>query len=92
LHDIRRNDVLVFNYPYPNHGDVIEMHILKYYIKRCVTLPSDTLHIIQDGFYRVAAEFLPPGNMEYQQQIHDRTEDLFNPAVWNTFPYDSVAG
>lgn len=31
---IKRNDVLVFNYPYPKNRDKIEMHILKYYIKR----------------------------------------------------------
>lgn len=31
--NIKRNDVLVFNYPYPNDDDKLEMHILKYYIR-----------------------------------------------------------
>ena len=30
----KRGDVLVFNFPHPNGWDKIEMHILKYYIKR----------------------------------------------------------
>lgn len=30
---IKRNDILVFNFPHPNNWDKIEMHILKYYIK-----------------------------------------------------------
>lgn len=32
---IKRNDVVVFNFPYPNDQSRIEMHIMKYYIKRC---------------------------------------------------------
>ena len=39
----KRGDVLVFNFPHPNGWDKIEMHILKYYIKRCIGLPGDTL-------------------------------------------------
>jgi signal peptidase I len=30
MRKVRRNDVLVFHFPYPNRGDSIEMHILKY--------------------------------------------------------------
>ena len=32
LREIRRNDVVVFNYPYPHNFDRIEIHIMKYYI------------------------------------------------------------
>ena len=32
LREIRRNDVVVFNYPYPNDSDKIGMHMMKYYI------------------------------------------------------------
>ena len=49
---IKRNDILVFNFPYPNSWDKIEMHILKYYIKRCVGIPGDTLSI-RNGFFHV---------------------------------------
>jgi signal peptidase I len=87
--DIRWNDVVVFNYPYPNSGERMEMHILKYYIKRCVGLPGDTLRI-HNGLYHAEKTLLLLGNREYQEQIRDRTEESFAPAVWNTFPYDSV--
>ena len=32
---IKRNDILVFNYPHPYSWERIEMHIMQYYIKRC---------------------------------------------------------
>ena len=38
--NIKRNDILVFNFPHPNNWDKIEMHILKYYVKRCIGLPG----------------------------------------------------
>ena len=49
---VKRNDVLVFNFPHPNNWDRIEMHILKYYVKRCIGLPGDTLSI-KNGRFRV---------------------------------------
>ena len=49
---IKRNDILVFNFPHPNSWDKIEMHILKYYIKRCVGIPGDTLSI-RNVFFHV---------------------------------------
>ena len=52
LRKIKRNDVLVFNFPHPNNWDRIEMHILKYYVKRCIGLPGDTLSI-KNGRFRV---------------------------------------
>ena len=33
---IKRNDILVFNYPHPYSWERIEMHIMQYYIKRCL--------------------------------------------------------
>lgn len=42
---IRRNDVVVFNFPHPNDWSRMEMHIMKYYIKRCIGLPGDTVSI-----------------------------------------------
>lgn len=38
---IKRNDVLVFNFPHPDNWDNIEMHILKYYVKRWGLLPEE---------------------------------------------------
>ena len=48
---IKRNNILVFNFPHPNNWDKIEMHILKYYIKRCIGLPGDTLSIRNGSFH-----------------------------------------
>ena len=43
LGKVKRNDVLVFHYPYPYSNDSISMHLLKYYVKRCIALPGDTM-------------------------------------------------
>jgi signal peptidase I len=40
---LRHNDVVVFNYPHPHNWNRIEMYIMKYYIKRCIGLPGDSL-------------------------------------------------
>ena len=48
---IKRNDVLVFNFPYPIQKDKIRMHILQYYIKRCIGLPGDSVSI-RDGYFQ----------------------------------------
>ena len=36
LGKVKRNDVLVFHYPYPHSNDSLSMHLLKYYVKRCI--------------------------------------------------------
>ena len=46
----KRNDVLVFHYPYPHSNDSVSMHLLKYYVKRCIALPGDTMGI-RKGHY-----------------------------------------
>lgn len=86
---IKRNDVLVFNFPHPNTWDKIEMHILKYYIKRCVGLPGDTLSI-QNGFFQVKGVHLPLGNEQAQKRI--AATEKFGDGIFRSFPYDSVIG
>ena len=57
--EIQRNDVLVFHTPYPKDENKLEMHILKYNVKRCIGLPGDTLTIktdFSDGPYYVPAK------------------------------------
>ncbi len=48
---IKRNDVVVFNFPHPNDWSRIEMHIMKYYIKRCIGLPGDIYRL--PGFRKI---------------------------------------
>jgi signal peptidase I len=45
LRKVKRNDVLVFHYPYPHRNDSISMDMMLYYVKRCIALPGDTVEI-----------------------------------------------
>ena len=51
LGKVKRNDVLVFHYPYPHKNDSLSMHLLKYYVKRCIALPGDTMGIRRGHYY-----------------------------------------
>lgn len=84
---IKRNDILVFNFPHPNNWDKIEMHILKYYIKRCIGLPGDTLSI-QNGFFHVKGIQTPLGNFDSQKGIS--ATNKFPDGVFHSFPFDSM--
>ncbi|WP_183668354.1 signal peptidase I [Parabacteroides faecis] len=86
---IQRNDILVFNFPHPNSWDKIEMHILKYYIKRCVGLPGDTLSI-QNGFYHIEGIETDLGYPESQNKI--ATTEQFEDGIFHCFPFDSIIG
>lgn len=84
---IKRNDILVFNFPHPNSWEKIEMHILKYYIKRCIGLPGDTLSI-RNGTFQVEGVQTHLGNMESQKKI--AITERFEDGVFHSFPYDSI--
>lgn len=88
IRKIKHNDVVVFNFPHPNNWDKVEMHILKYYIKRCVGLPGDTL-TIENGIFRVKNIDYPLGNILSQKRIEKRDEESFDPNVLRSFPFDS---
>lgn len=88
IQKIKHNDIVVFNFPYPHAWDKIEMHIMKYYIKRCIGLPGDTLRII-NGFY-INNNFLSVGNVDSQRDVSQRKKDTFEEGVYRTFPFDSV--
>ena len=65
---LKRNDIIVFNIPYPDKSDTIRMDIMKYYVKRCIALPGDTFSI-QKGIYKVTGEQKPLGNTKAQRQL-----------------------
>ena len=90
LREIRRNDVVVFNYTYPNNLDRIEMHMMKYYIKRCLGLPGDSLSIV-NGYYRVNGIFEPVGNIEGQELFSVQSNKMLKDAgLYWSFPKDSL--
>lgn len=86
---IKRNDVLVFNFPHPNSWDKVEMHILKYYIKRCIGLPGDTLSI-QNGFFHIEGVETSLGNVDSQKEIS--TTEKWEDEIFESFPFDSSIG
>ena len=89
IRTVKRNDVLVFNFPHPNNWSKIEMHILKYYIKRCIALPGDTLSISK-GYYRVSGVKENLGNFDLQRRLSLLPTSKIDPVVFSAFPYDSI--
>ena len=62
---IKRNDVVVFNFPHPNDWSRLEMHIMKYYIKLCICLLGDTVSI-RKGMFKVKGIDIHLGNVALQ--------------------------
>lgn len=89
LHAIQRNDVLVFHFPHPHTWEKIEMHLLKYYVKRCIGLPGDSVWI-RNGYYRINQRTDTLGNPAAQKQISRMSPDMFAENVYRTFPFDSL--
>lgn len=92
LGQFRHNDVLVFNFPYPaSRWDSIRFDVMKYYVKRCVALPGDTLEI-RNGFFHVRGWKEPLGNKEAQQRIARLTKEDSHGVVMETFPWNESLG
>ncbi|AVM50404.1 signal peptidase I [Capnocytophaga sp. oral taxon 878] len=89
--NIQRNDVVVFNNPYPNNNQQIQMEFAKFYLKRCIALPGDTLYI-KEGFYSV--NHLPDtlGYYPAQQQLHSLSREQLKGVEYEAFPWDSIVG
>lgn len=88
---IKRNDVLVFNYPYPLHNDSIAMDMMLYYVKRCIGLPGDTLEI-RDGYYKIRGVEDDLGNLSAQKRISDLTDGKRQGVVMQSFPWNERLG
>ena len=92
LGHFKRNDVLVFNFPYQmNRWDSIRMNVMQYYVKRCIALPGDTLEI-RGGFYKVRGCREQLGNYEAQQYLAGLQQPEKQGIVVGTFPYDQRLG
>ena len=77
---IKPNDIVVFNYPYKNwnYWDKIEIQHNKFYVKRCVGLPGDSIGI-QDAVYystRIENDLGDKYNQKYMSNHHERVNLL----------------
>lgn len=87
---IKNNDVVVFHIPHPDTWDRIEMDMSKYFIKRCIGVPGDTLRII-NGFYVINADTGKRyGNIAAERQLSRTTKEQLHDGVFHAFPWDST--
>lgn len=92
LGTLKRNDVLVFNFPYQKgRWDSIAFDIMKYYVKRCIALPGDTLEI-KNGFYRIAGVTATLGNRSAQERISGLKNGEQWGVVMGAFPQNTSLG
>ena len=89
IREIRRNDILIFNFPYVGKWDKIDMALNIYYLKRCVALPDDTI-LIENGILKIENYPDSVGCIFRQQELSKMTQDDFPSGVWQSFPFDSI--
>lgn len=82
---IRHGDVLVFNFPYSKGWNKIQMHLSRFYVKRCIGIPGDTL-CIREAFYEINGQ-QGFGNLEDQQMIADYQGE-YPRGIYRTIPFD----
>lgn len=86
------NDVMVFHFPYPHTDDSIRMDIMKYYVKRCLGLPGDSLYI-RNGYYGRVGQPQEIGFLPNQASLNRRSvETLKEKNIYHSFPHDSILG
>ena len=89
MRTVRHNDILVFNFPYPESWDSLGFSTSKYYVKRCIALPGDTLSIV-DAHYKIAGLDMLLGNHVSQDRLEEimrsgHAEDMG--VVTDTYPH-----
>ena len=89
IRKVKRNDVLVFNFPYIGRWNKIDMDLNVLYLKRCVALPGDTFSI-ENGIYRVNNSPDSVGCTFRQKELSQKSQDDFSSVIWRCFPYDTV--
>jgi signal peptidase I len=88
LRKVKRNDVLVFDFPYKT-PDKIQQGGNLFYVKRCIAIPRDTFYI-KNGFYKVKGLTDNLGHVERQRELSERDECSFDEALRNVFPKDTA--
>ena len=85
---VKRNDVLVFDFPYST-SDKIRQGGNVFYVKRCVALPGDTFYI-ENGFYKIKGINVSLGYLKRQKEISEKNDTLFTNDLFYTFPKDTT--
>lgn len=88
---LKRNDIMVFNAPYPDDTDSLYINPLLYYVKRCIAVPGDTLEI-RNGHYQVRGVNEPLGNIRSQKRLGRVSAGMLDKSLLEAFPHDSVLG
>jgi signal peptidase I len=92
LRNLKTDDVIIFNFPYPYSRDSMQMDIMKYYVKRCLGLPGDSL-LIRNGYYGLAGKEQAIGFLPGQERLaRYPVESLKKDNVYHSFLIDTVAG
>jgi signal peptidase I len=89
IRKVRRNDILVFNFPYSGVWNKIDMDLNVFYLKRCVALPGDTF-AIENGIYRVKNCMDSLGCLFRQRELSKRSQSDFAKGFWDCFPHDTT--
>ena len=79
--DVKRNDILVFNYPYKEWDtwDHIVLNLKDYYVKRCIGLPGDSV-LAKNGIFEVLGVNYTLGNYSMQHNVSaDRYDSITRP-------------
>lgn len=84
---VKRNDVLIFNFPYSNWNR-LDIDPNLFYAKRCVAIPGDTFYI-DNGIYRVKNISDTLGNYENQFKLSELRNDDISPEGYGCFPFHS---
>ena len=83
---VRRNDVIVFNFPYRYKWDTIRMNLEKIMVKRCIGLPGNHLSAIE-GFYHVSGLKDTLGYIPGQRQLI-RNRSMLDSVVIRAVAFD----
>ena len=85
---VKRNDVLVFDFPYVAPGKIRQGGSV-FYLKRCVAIPGDTFQI-ENGIYKVKGVNEVLGHIERQRELSEKDDNSFNEDMQNIFPNDTM--
>ena len=88
---LKRNDVVVFNNPYARSNAYMSMDLMRYYVKRCIAQPGDTLEIVQ-GYYRIKGLDEPVGNMKAQERMARLIPAESVRVMLRSYPWDEYVG